>query len=275
MKGIICIVLLTMLVGGCAVSKDGVGFASRPPDAKQIAKTRDQLAENARAESPTGGESPAGTPPAAPVQPGFLVIGTTGPFRTIDDKQRQDFYRAYLHLASEWHPGEAAALSPAAFQDKLAGWASIQTFGIPLVMSSRMRVLVPTAIAQDTRFASATGSFLFGTTGDLVAARSDSDGLVWIDRVLCKAGHAYQACAEKYVAGLFDANTGRELGGNKKPKTDGEWVDVSSYVRLSKDPDHHAASELDVRAINRCDDCRGSLPGSVKSSVQVPESDKP
>jgi hypothetical protein len=49
-------------------------------------------------------------------------------------------------------------------------------------------------------------------------------------------------------------------------------VDPSTYVRLSKDPEHHSASELDVRAINRCDDCKGSLPGSVQSSVPAPPS---
>jgi hypothetical protein len=258
-KGIMGSALLALAIGGCAISKDGVGFASRRPDANQIAKARDQLAENA------GGES--GT---ARAQPGFLVVGTTGPFRTIDEKQRKDFYRAYLHVASEWHPGEAPTMSPAAFQDKLAGWASIQTFGIPLVMNWRLPVLVPATAVQDTRFASAAGSFVFGTTGDLVVARSDLDGLLWLDRVLCKSGHAYQACAEKYVAGTFDANTGRELGRDKKPKANGEWVDVSSYVRLSKDPDRHTASELDVRAINRCDDCKGSVPGSVQSSVPPP-----
>lgn len=257
--GIIGSVTVALLVGGCAISKDGVGFASHPPDANQIAKTRDQLAENA------GGGSGA-----AALQPGFLVVGTTGPFRTIDDKHREDFYRAYVRRAAEWHPGEPPALKPAEFQAKLAGWASIQTFGIPLVMSWRLPVLVPATAAQDTRFASVAGSFLFGTSGDLVAARSDHDGLLWIDRVLCKSGHSFQACAEKYVSGTFDANTGRELGHDKKPKANGEWVDVSSYVRLSKDPDHHTASELEVRAINRCDDCKGSVPGSVQSSVPPP-----
>lgn len=265
--GVLGSALLALLLGGCAISKDGLGFASRTPHANQIAKTRDQLAQNAAA------GTPASVSPAAAAQPAFLVVGTTGPFRTIDDQQREDFYRAYVRAASEWHPGEAPALSSEAFQDRLAGWASVQTFGVPLVMSLRMRVLVTAGTVQDTRFASAAGSFLFGTTGDLVAARTDRDGLLWLDRVLCKSGRGFQSCAEKYQPGVFDANTGRELGRNKKPKAHGEWVDVSSYVRLSKDPDRHSASELDVRAINRCDDCKGSLPGSVQSSVQVPPLD--
>ncbi len=111
---------------------------------------------------------------------------------------------------------------------------------------------------------------MFGASGDLVAARSDRDGLLWIDRVLCKADRSYEACAQKYTIGVFDENTGRELSRDGQPKADGEWVDISSYLRLSKDPEHHSASELDVRAINRCDDCKGALPGSVQSSVSLP-----
>jgi hypothetical protein len=246
MKGIVCSLLLAPLVVGCAVSKDGVGFAPQP-----------------RA-----------------VQSGVLIVGTTGPLRTLNDTERDQFYRGYVAAASESHPaeqspgeaspGESSILTAAEFKEKIAGWASIQTFSIPLVMNLRYRVLVPTSVPQNTQFASAAASFVFGASGDLVAARSDRDGLLWIDRVLCKADRSYEACAQKYAVGLFDENTGRELGRDYKPKPDGEWVDISSYLRLSKDPEHHSASELNVRAINRCDDCKGSLPGSVQSSVSIP-----
>jgi hypothetical protein len=236
MKGIVASLLLAPLVVGCAVSKDGVGFESKPHA----------------------------------VQSGVLIVGTTGPLRTLDDTQRDEFYRGYAAAAARPQPGGPPVLTAAEFKEKIAGWASMQTFSIPLVMNLRYRVLVPTAVAQDAHFASAAASFVFGASGDLVAARSDPDGLLWIDRVLCKADRSYAACAQKYAIGVFDENTGRELGRDYKPKPDGEWVDISSYVRLSKDPEHHSASELDVRAINRCDDCKGALPGSVQSSVSVP-----
>lgn len=239
MKGIVLGLLLAAAVAGCAVSKDGVGLASS-------------------------------TPTVQPTTPGILIVGRTGPLRTLDEKQRDEAYRAYLTHDSQMRPGEPAPLGPAEFQEKLAGWASIQAFGIPLVGSLRYRVLVPASAAHDAGFASPPGSFLFGATGDLVAARGDRGGLLWIDRVLCKADRTFESCAEKYQPGVFDEDTGRELGRDRKPKANGEWVDVSSYVRLSKDPEHHSASELDVRAINRCDDCKGSLPGSVQSTVPVP-----
>jgi hypothetical protein len=236
MKKIVCCLLLVPLIGGCAISKDGIGFASKPHV----------------------------------VQDGVLIVGTTGPLRTLNDTERNEFYRNYIAAASRSHPGEQPVLTAVEFEEKIAGWASIQTFSIPLVMNLRYRVLVPTSVAQDTHFASAAASFVFGASGDLVAARGDRDGLLWIDRVLCKADRSYDACAQKYAIGVFDENTGRELDRDYKPKADGEWVDISSYLRLSKDPEHHSASELDVRAINRCDDCKGSLPGSVQSSVSPP-----
>jgi hypothetical protein len=256
MQRLLGILAAAALLGGCAVSKDGVGFASRPPSANQIAKTHDQLQSNAGS--------------AEDVQPGMLVIGTTGPLRKPSDKQREDFYTAYLKFAAEWHPGSPPALSAAAFQEKLAGWATIQTSGIPLIMSWRVPVLVSTTLPQDTRFASAAGSFMFGATGDLVAARSDRDGLVWMERVLCRDGGGFRECAKKYRAGIFDANTGQELARDRKPKADGGWVDVTSYVSLAKEPDRHTASELDPRALNRCDGCKGSLPASTQSVVPIP-----
>jgi hypothetical protein len=219
-----CCLLLVPLIGGCAISKDGAG-----------------------ASKPIG-------------QDGVLIVGTTGPLRTLNDTLRDELYRDYIAAVSRSHPGEQPVLTAAQFEEKIAGWASIQ----------RHRVLVSTNVAQDTRFASTAASFVFGAGGDLVAARSEGDGLLWIDRVLCKADRSYDACAEKYAIGVFDEDTGRELDRRHKPKVDGEWVDISSYLRLSKDPEHHSASELDVRAINRCDDCKGSLPGSVQSSVSLP-----
>lgn len=259
MRRIFGILMAAAVLGGCAISKDGVSFASRPPDSNQIAKAHDQLEANA-------GSGAA----ESNMQPGMLVIGTTGPFRKPSEKQRGDFYNAYVKFAAQWHPGLPPALSDAAFQEKLAGWASIQTSSVPLIMSWRVPVLVSTALPQDTRFASAAGSFMFGATGDWVAARSDRDGLVWMDRVLCRQGEGFRECAKKYRSGIFDENTGQELSRDRKPKIDGGWVDVTSYVSLEADPVRHTASELDPRALNRCDGCKGSLPASTQSVVPIP-----
>jgi hypothetical protein len=215
------------MIAGCAVSKDGIGLAHRPPDATKVAAVRDQLQQNANA-SPTA-NSRTDEPSATEKHPGILAIGTTGPLRNIEGKDRASFYAGYLKAAEKWHPGATAALSEAEFQQKLAGWASVQISGIPGIVSTRIRVLVPAALAQDTRFASAAGSFLVGTTGDLVAARGDVDGLLWLDRVLCQDDSTYHACAQDYEKGIFDENTGQELDRDRKPKANGRVVNVASY----------------------------------------------
>ena len=107
--------------------------------------------------------------------------------------------------------------------------ASIEIAYIPLIGSIRLRMLVSADRAHNTRFASAAGSFLVGATGDLVAAKLDEDGLLWLDRVLCKGDNNYQTCSRDYEKGIFDENTGQELDRDRKPKRNGLVINVQSY----------------------------------------------
>lgn len=95
-----------------------------------------------------------------------------------------------------------------------------------------MRVLVPADLARETRFASAAGSLLIGTTGDLVAAKLDDDGLLWLERILCKDDATYHACAGDYEKGIFDKNTGQELDRDRKPKPNGRVANIETYRKL-------------------------------------------
>jgi hypothetical protein len=231
LKRISWLVVIGIITSGCSVTADGIGPAHPAPDANKVTQLRGQLQENAASSAAATPSSGDGTNSTA--QPGILVIGTTGPFRTIEDKARGGFYAAYLKAAGQWHPGEPPAMDAAAFQDKLAGWASIQTFGIPGIASTRLRMLVPASVVHETQFASAAGSFLFGATGDLVVARSDHDGLLWLERVLCRDDSSYHACAKDYQAGVFDQNSGQALGRDRKPKAQGAKVDVATYLKVS------------------------------------------
>jgi hypothetical protein len=261
MQRFFALAAVAFMVAGCAMSKDGIGLANRAPSSSQIDQTRAQLERN------EASAAPAGT-----AVPGILIIGTTGPFRPVSDQERVEFYRSYVAFAAKWHPGEPPRLDSAAFQEKLAGWASIETSGVPGVMSWRSRVLVPADAARDTRFASAAGSFMFGTTGDLVVARQDYDGLAWLERVICRDDKTYRDCAKNYQAGIFDENTGAELDRHRKPKTDGAAVDVTSYVKLPDALVRHTAGELDMRDSRHCD-CNRATPGSVGSAVPTPTLD--
>jgi hypothetical protein len=91
MKRILVTLACLWLIVGCAVSKDGISVAHRPPDADKVAQVHDQLQENAD----TLPSASSGPDEVAKNHPGILVIGTTGPFRSIEDKDRDSFYAAY------------------------------------------------------------------------------------------------------------------------------------------------------------------------------------
>jgi hypothetical protein len=231
MKGI-SIALLLIVISGCAVSKDGIGPARRSPTAEKVAQTKRQLEDDEQ--SSRKADSSSATPASAQAQPGIVVVGTAGPLRRIEDKDRAGFFAAYQQVAEKWHPGVPPAMDAATFQGKLGGWASIQTFSIPGIMNTRIRILVPIKVSGDTQFASAAGSFLFGTTGDLVAAVSDGDGLLWLDKVLCHDGTGYHDCSKAFTVGIYDKVTGRELDRERKVKPKGKVVDVSTYTTLAR-----------------------------------------
>jgi hypothetical protein len=232
LKRFLSILVFVTAASGCSVTADGIGPAHRVPDASQREQAKEQLQENAAA-APQG-DPGSDEPNGVQRQPGILVIGTTGPFRAIEPKDRDKYYGSYLKAAEQWHPGEPASMDGATFRDRLAGWASVQISGIPGIVYTRVRLLVPTDVAHEAQFASSAGSFLIGTTGDLVVGKGDRDGLVWLERVLCRDDGTYRTCAKDFQAGIFDENTGQELGKDLKPKENGRQVDVASYRKVAR-----------------------------------------
>lgn len=64
-------------------------------------------------------------------------------------------------------------------------------------------------------------------------AKSDRDGLLWLERVLCRDDGSYYGCAKNYQAGVFDENTGQALGRDRKPKAKGGLVDLTTYMKIT------------------------------------------
>ena len=104
---------------------------------------------------------------------------------------------------------------------------------MPGLFNLRAPVVVRNADLDTIGFASTAGSMLLGTTGDLVAAKSNLDGLVLIDRVLCKDSVTdYRDCAAQYQRGRFDLSSGAELDRSMKPKEDGVHIDTTTFKVL-------------------------------------------
>lgn len=160
-------------------------------------------------------------------------MGAVGPLRKLDEGERNKAYAEYVQIAEKWHPGQPATVSQKDFVAEVGGGTSIETFSVPGVFNVRSPVLVRNADLDTIGFASTAGSMLLGTTGDLVAAKSNLDGLMLIDRVLCKDSAAdYRDCAAQYQRGRFDLSSGAELDRSMQPKENGAHIDTTTFKIL-------------------------------------------
>ena len=115
----------------------------------------------------------------------------------------------------------------------IAGWTSIETLGLAGFVRLDRPAAVRAADADSVGFAAAGGA-LFGTTGDLVAARAGADGVLVLDKVLCKeAREEFRACMKRFARGHFDQG-GYELDSDLQPKRGGKQIDPVTYALLQQ-----------------------------------------
>lgn len=228
MKKIFALAAVMTMVTGCAVTREGVRVgAGAPPSQSEVDKIRSQVQQNAQ--SAAAKKVVAGAL-ASEMKAGVIVVGEAGPLRKLDEAARRESYKSYVATAGQWHPGQAPVLSEADFVTQIAGWSTMQTFSIPGVMKLTQPALVRADDIIAIGFASTAASFLIGTTGDLVGAQSNADGMLIIDKILCKdSAPDYRACAREFAKGRFDINGGQELDRDMKPKSGGVRIDPSSY----------------------------------------------
>lgn len=152
--------------------------------------------------------------------PGVLVVGDVGAMNALDGKQLRAMHKAY-----------AAGGSADDFAARMGGWVSIETFGLAGFVRLERPALVRLADADSVAFAS-RGAALFGATGDLVAARSDAEGMLVLDKVLCRQkADDFKTCTARHMRGHFD-QAGVELDGDLQPKRSARRIDPASYALL-------------------------------------------
>ncbi|RYE73891.1 MAG: hypothetical protein EOO80_18330, partial [Oxalobacteraceae bacterium] len=153
-----------------------------------------------------------------------IVVGETGVLTALDPAERTVFYQAYLKAARR------QGASVAAEGTRIGGLSRLEIYKLPGVFSQDLPVAVRAEDVERTRFASLAGSLIAGSTGDLVAARNNLDGLLVIERVLCKeATPDYRSCSAAFAKGRFDSRTGAELDSDFQPERDGARIDPTTY----------------------------------------------
>lgn len=159
-----------------------------------------------------------------------VMVGETGALSMEDAGLRRRLYRAYVEEMALRAPDHPVTLDEPAFVAQLAGWSSVETFGLAGFVKLDQPMAVRAADLSRTQFARSADALIRGATGDLVVARAGNDGVLVMDRVLCRrAAPDFSDCAARHVRGRFDARTGVELDSDWRPRKDGRVLDVASY----------------------------------------------
>ena len=229
MKKLIYTIALATSLAGCAASRDGVRLGTGPSDS-DIARVRNQITENAQKSAAKKVAADALTPET---KPGIIVIGETGVLHELDPAKSKRNYKEFTDIAAKWHPGQPAYLCENEYAARIGGWTTLEIYSIPGIIALKLPAAVPKEQMAQMNFASVAGAWLMNSTKDLVASRSNDDGISVIERVLCVSSNDdYKKCADQYIRGQFDAVSGIELDRSAKIKSDGARIDITSFKRI-------------------------------------------
>jgi hypothetical protein len=213
---------------------DGVRlYGGGPTSPSDMQKIRDQITQNAKSSTAKVGLEQAIN---GDVRPGILVIGNVGSLRKLEGDTRSQFYKqSYTATAEKWHPGQPASLSEADFKSQIAGYTGIVMWSIPGVIAGRRTAAVREVDVPKIDFPGMRMANFLGSTGDLVVASTNDDGAILVDQVLCKeSAPDYSKCSGQFVRGVFDKNSGAELGSGMAPKSGGAHIDVTTFHAIYK-----------------------------------------
>ena len=229
MKKLIYTIALATSLAGCAASRDGVRLGTGPSDS-DIARVRNQITENAQKSAAKKVAADVLTPET---KPGIIVIGETGVLHELDPAKSKRNYKEFTDIAAKWHPGQPAYWSENEYAARIGGWTTLEIYSIPGIIALKLPAAVPKEQMAQMNFASVAGAWLMNSTKDLVASRSNDDGISVIERVLCVSSNdGYTKCAAQYIRGQFDAASGIELDLSAKIKSDGARIDITSFKRI-------------------------------------------
>ena len=168
----------------------------------------------------------------------LILIGATSAFRPFNEANIQEYYSSYEKFSAQIHPNSPPAIDFDEFRDSFSGWTNLKYFSLPIVAGFFLPIptglyedaLVPNGLSEQIKFPSSAGTILVQEAGDLLAARTNSDGFYIVKKILCKDVPGYFECAKQYEKGVFDGITGVELDSNLKKKAYGKVIDTKIFL---------------------------------------------
>lgn len=232
-KTLLLLVALAVVTSGCA-TKQGIALPRGPGPSKE-----DIADFNKRNTAPSGTSSASQpgqvtseslkTALVPPVDgPRMVLIGNVMALTVLDESALNTRYDNYLKQL------QAHSANPAFTREwylaTSGGETAVKFSGVTGIYTRYFKVEVPKDLLREISFASAFGTFMAGTSGDLVAAERSAQYGFWLTRLLCSEKSAdYDACASRYHRGLYQSIDGKEIDDKLQLVQGGRVIDPVTY----------------------------------------------
>ena len=233
-KRIVAILVLVAL-SGCA-TKEGISLPTSKP-------SQDDVSDFNRRNAPTAGTP---TPSAAQAKdavttssipevagPRLIVVGNAMALTVFDETTLNQRYDNYLKQLG----GKTPAFTREWYLATSAGQTSAKYSGVTGIYTRFYRAEIPKDLVRQISFASAFGTFMAGTSADLVAVQVLPGYGAWVTHVLCsEKDPAYSACEAQYRQGIYQSSDGREVDNTLKLVENGAIVDPATFKKANSAP---------------------------------------
>ena len=235
---LIFLILVSALITGCA-TKEGIRLPGGSGPTKESAEDFNKRNSTVAAGTSTSVALPPSTVKTTLIpdsgEPRMIVIGNVMALTVFDEATLGKRYDAYLK-AIEAKSG-TSGFTREWYVATSAGETAVKFSGITGLYTRFFKAEIPKDVIRQISFASAFGTFMAGTSGDLVAAERTAKTGTWVTRLLCSEKMAdYDKCEAQYSKGLYQSSDGREIDDKLQLVTSGKVINPHSYRLASLDP---------------------------------------
>lgn len=228
--------LLTVLalaaLSGCA-TKEGISLPTSKPTQDDVSDFNRRNAAPASATSPSA-QLAKDTVKTAIIPdvsgPRLIVVGNAMALTVFDEATLNQRYDNYLKQLA----GKTPAFTREWYLATSAGQTSAKYSGVTGIYTRFYRAEVPKDLVRQISFASAFGTFMAGTSADLVAVQVLPGYGAWVTHVLCSEKDAtYSTCEGQYRQGIYQSADGREVDNTLKLVEGGAIIDPSTFKKAT------------------------------------------
>lgn len=225
-------ILAIAALSGCA-TKEGISLPTSKPTQDDVG---DFNRRNAAAPSSTAPNSPQSKDAVKTSiipdisGPRLIVVGNAMALTVFDEATLNQRYDNYLKQLG----GKTPAFTREWYLATSAGQTSAKYSGVTGIYTRFYRAEIPKDLVRQISFASAFGTFMAGTSADLVAVQVLPGYGAWVTHVLCsEKDPTYSSCEAQYRQGIYQSSDGREVDNTLKLVEGGAIIDPLSFKKAT------------------------------------------